>query len=803
MTLPLALILPFVAAPFIPILHRYMGRRVGLAVAVVPAVLVVYFLTFLGQVGAEGVAFSRPWIPLLDVNFSLALNGFSLLFALLITGIGTLVVLYAVQYFGAREDLGKFFAYIMLFMGAMLGVVMSDNLILFYMFWELTSVSSFLLIGFWHTSEDSRYGALKALLLTVFGGFAILAGVVLLYTYTGTFEFSEMLGQREALRFSGIYLPAAILLLLGALTKSAQVPFHIWLPGAMAAPTPVSAYLHSATMVKAGIFLVAKFSLLLGGTPFWYYTIAAFGAVTVLTGAALAIRQFDLKALLAFSTVSQLGLIMPMFALGTQDGALAGSAHILNHATFKGALFMLVGIIDHQTGTRDLRRLSGLRKTMPITSVLIAIAALSMAGVWPLNGFVSKEHIFLAMLDLPFGTNFWTWTFAALAVAGSMLTTVYCLILAHRITFGEPSKDLDVQPQDPPFAMLFGPVILAIFVVVLGIVPHVFEPSLYLAAAAAAHGGPVQVHLHNVPELGGPLYMSLIALSVGFLGYLGLDSLRKGIERLAPRIHANTVYELFLVAVDRVPNAFLRLHMTGFLRDYIVYIMAAATVLVGTPILTRGVLADLRLDFAPITFLEIAVCGMIVVTSLMVVFARRRLPAMIAMGTSGTLVAFLYVLLRAPDLALTQLMVEAVSAVLILLAFARLPAFGKEVVRSTHKTVNVLIAVGSGLLVTVLALIGNGGRLFPSISSYFVENSVLLGGGRNIVNVVLVDFRGFDTMGEITVLGIAGLSIFALIRLRRGAYGSKGGSESTRGSDEYLGEPLGRGEEVAGGGDVE
>lgn len=759
--------LPFILAPWVPALYRKAGRRVGFLVAVVPVSLFVYYLGFLGELGSEPVGFRLPWIPLLGVDLSFALDGFGLLFALLITGIGSLVVIYSTYYLGPREDLGKFYLYILIFMGAMLGVVTADNIVLLYIFWEITSVASFLLIGFWHTREESRWGALKAMMITVLGGFGILTAAVLLYVVGGSFELSALMENREAVLASPLYVPIVLLLLLGAFTKSAQAPFHIWLPGAMAAPTPVSAYLHSATMVKAGIFLVGRMAPLLGGTPLWYYTVSAVGAVTVFLGAFLAIRQTDLKALLAYSTVSQLGLIMPMFAAGTEVAALAGAAHILNHATFKGALFMLVGIIDHETHTRDLRRLGGLYKAMPVTAVLTGIAALSMAGVWPLNGFVSKELIFEAMLHPPFGPDVWTQAFAVLAVLGSAMTTIYCLILAHRINFGKPRYGDAEHPHDPPAGMLLGPVLLVGLVVLLGVYPYIAEGPIFNAAASGHMREEVHGHVHNVPVPGMPLAMSLIALGLGLWGYRHLESVRRAFDQVRPRVHANAVYDGILAGLDRLSRWMVRVHMTGLLRDYIAYILLVVFLGIGLAAAASGAAFDLRLDLAPMTFVEAVVIALIIAGAIAVAAFRHRLAAIVALSIVGLMVSFLYVQLRAPDLALTQLMVESISTVLILLAVRYLPPLPKEQDTARRKAADIALAAGAGALVAFLALMTNANRLFPSISQYFVENSKPLGGGSNIVNVILVDFRGVDTMGEITVLGIAALSVYALVTLRQ------------------------------------
>ncbi len=544
----------------------------------------------------------------------------------------------------------------------------------------------------------------------------------------------------------------------------------------MAAPSPVSAYLHSATMVKAGIFLIAKLSLLLGGTPLWYYTVAAFGSVTLLLGGVLALRQIDLKALLACSTVSQLGLIIPMFGMGTDLAALAGAAHIIHHATFKGALFMLVGIIDHETYTRRIDNLAELGRRMPITSVLIAIAALSMAGVWPLNGFVSKELIFEALLNPPFGPNGWTWSFAALAVLGSIATTAYSLVLAHRIIFGRVVRKNDPREgvrdneflqraHDPALPMLLAPALLVGLVVFLGIYPFPLERPLYQAAAGASLGYVPTTHLHTIPALGLPLLMSVVALGLGVLLYFRLGAIRSILARTRRSLSANAAYDAILQILHGSSERLERAHMTGFLRDYVLFTAGAFVLLIGYSV-ARALYAGIRLDLAPVTPWEFGIAVAIIVSAIVAVLFNQRLSALIALGSVGALIALLFVMWHAPDLALTQLMVEAISTVLILLSFAYLPQVRREVTPPRYRAINIAISAGFGLMVSLVAAVSLGNVYFESISQYFVENSLTLGGGTNIVNVILVDFRGFDTLGEITVLSIAALGIRSLVRLR-------------------------------------
>lgn len=507
-----AVLLPFLAAFIAPLLHRGLGRvHTGWFILLVPISLFVLFINELGAV-TEGTTtrLTMPWVPSLGLSFTVYVDGLSLLFSLLITGIGSLVVLYSIYYLDKhKEALGSFYTYLLLFMGAMLGVVLSDNLIVLYMFWEMTSLSSFLLISYWHHKDRSLYGAMKSMLITVFGGLAMLAGFVLLYLMSGTFSIREIVDQVGTFTDHALFLPAMLLVLLGALTKSAQFPFHIWLPDAMAAPTPVSAYLHSATMVKAGIYLVARLSPVFAGQAEWFWIIGGVGMVTLFWGSFNAIRQTDLKGILAYSTISQLGLIMSLIGIGSAALAYTDEAesllythaiaaavfHLINHATFKGALFMMVGIVDHETGTRDIRKLGGLMTLMPISFTIAVIGTFSMAGLPPFNGFLSKEMFFTgalqaAKLDV-FHAETWGVLFPIIAWVASVLTFVYSMIIVFRTFRGKAKlEQLEKKPHEAPLGMLLSPLILGSLVLVFFFFPNI--PGYYLVEPAVAA---IQPHL--------------------------------------------------------------------------------------------------------------------------------------------------------------------------------------------------------------------------------------------------------------------------------------------------------------------
>lgn len=772
----LAILLPFIAAFLIPLLSPVFQRKLGYPVAIIPAALFFYFLSFLPQILAGNpVIIDYQWVPQMGIDFSIYLDGLALLFALIITGIGFFVVAYSIAYLGKDEHLANFYNFILLFMGSMVGVVTTGNLLVMYIFWELTSVSSFLLIGFWFHKEESRYGALKSMLITVSGGLAMLAGFIFLYLMTGTFNIREIIAQSTQIVSHPYYLPALILVLIGAFTKSAQFPFHIWLPNAMEAPTPVSAYLHSATMVKAGLYLLARLTPALGGTQEWFLLVSGVGLFTLCYGSFMAVRQTDLKALLAFSTISQLGLITALFGFSTKLALAAAFFHIFNHSTFKGALFMVVGIVDHETGTRDIRRLGGLRHYMPVTAVVIGIAAFSMAGIPLLSGFFSKELFFASSLALNKGA-FVQWLFPLMAVFGSMFTFIYSMMLVFNV-FGGKTKKTKTIPEGDPWGMLWPPLILASINILVGFFPHKTEAVFgklvavgpYQATAAPALGE--QIVNWNGVSL--PLMMSAIVIVAGLLLFQRQKKVVAFVDGVQNhRINLNVLYDKSLVWLNDSATWLTAKQMTGFLRDYLVFIMLWFILSVGGTLLYKGGLNLSTLNLSPVGPYELILALLLIGAAFGVVLLPTRLAAILSLSSAGAVMFLFWVNLRAPDLALTQLIVETVSTVLFLLAFAHLPELKKEVISKSQKYINMIIAGTSGLLITLLMLSGNATRFYEPIANYYLEQSLPLGGGHNVVNVVLVDFRGFDTMGEITVIAIASLAVYALIKLRPGKRGN-------------------------------
>lgn len=788
-----AILIPFLLAVLVPLVKRFPRLHAGWAVLPVPTALFVYFLMQIrGVQSGENTVASVAWMPSLGINITLVLDGLSLLFALLITGMGALVVLYSIYYLEKRmESIRNFYMYLLMFMGAMLGVVLSDNLMVLYGFWELTSITSFLLIAFWHRRERSRYGALKSMLITVFGGLAMFAGFNLLYVMSGTYSIREITLQAGQLSLEPTFIPAMLLILLGAFTKSAQFPFHIWLPDAMEAPTPVSAYLHSATMVKAGLYLVARLSPVFSGQSEWFWLVSVCGLVTLLYGSFKAIKQTDLKAMLAFSTVSQLGLIMCLLGLGSASAFFSGTGesvfyamataaavfHLINHAVFKGTLFMVVGIVDHETNTRDLRKLGGLMSLMPVTFSVALIGAFSMAGLPPFSGFLSKEMFFTAVLNIRemnvWSTQSWLLLFPVLAWTASVLTFVYSMILVFRTFTGklQPEK-LEKIPHEAPLGLLFSPVALVSLAVLFAFFPDLLSSSLIEPAVAAIQYGhlPPEESLHVsihfwhgwTPEI----FMTFGVIAAGTLLYRGYSRLRILDREWSGRDSLNRIYDLSIRVLEGGSARFTNRYMTGSNRHYLLYIFGFIIIALGSTLLgAQGITLGMA-DYAPVSMYEVAVVAVMLAAAFAVPFAKSRVNAILFTGAVGYMVTLLFVIFRAPDLALTQMIVETVSVILFLLCFKYLPKLKREKEKASFKWLNLIAAVGVGLTMTLIALAAMGSSPFAPISEFFLKESYSLAGGKNVVNVILVDFRGFDTLFEIMVLGIASLGIYALVHLR-------------------------------------
>ncbi|WP_159887815.1 Na+/H+ antiporter subunit A [Paenibacillus puerhi] len=787
--LHLAILLPFLAVPFIPLLSKYVHRiHTGWFVMSIPLLLLIFFAGYYPvQHPIEPLVQSVPWIPFLDIHFAIYMDSLSLMFVLLITGIGVLVVFYSIFYMSKeREKLHLFYAYLMLFMGAMLGSVLSDNLLVLYAFWELTSVSSFLLIAFWYHRKKSRYGAQKSMFITMTGGFSMLLGFIILYAASGTLSIREIIAAGEQVSQHSLFLPAMFLILLGAFTKSAQFPFHIWLPDAMEAPTPISAYLHSATMVKAGVYLVARLTPIFGGHQEWFWTITIVGLITLISGSLLAIRQSDLKALLAFSTISQLGLIMTLLGIGSlalniefrdssllfAGAALAAIFHLINHSIFKGCLFMMIGILDHETGTRDIRRLGGLIHVMPVSFTLTMIGAFSMAGLPPFSGFLSKEMFFTGVLTASRTLDGWFFLIPIIAWVASIFTFVYCMILIFKVFTGPyQPKPQERELHEAPLGMLISPMILAVLVILLFFFPNVIASSLLVPTVQAilpqafVNGEEWHVHISAWHGFNTELLMTIGIVVLGTVLYRYLTQFRNIYESVPFRFSLNQAYDQGLAGMERIAGILTRFYMTGSTTHYLSYLFVFLIVMAGGSLfLTDGFELDLS-NNAPIELYEYMLGFTMVGAAVYILFTKSRLISIIAVSIIGYIVSLLFVIFRAPDLALTQLVVETISTTLFLLCFYFLPKVSKHVTTVKFRLTNAVIAIGVGLVLTLIGLSTQEHHLFPRIAEYY-KDSYTLAGARNMVNAILVDFRAFDTMLEIVVLFTAGVGIYTLIKLR-------------------------------------
>ncbi len=763
MSLFLIVVLPFIGA-FLPGIMNAAGRAACAGVTfMVSFAAFVGLLTNLPAILAGEVVTARlEWMPALGLNVTLMLDGLGFFFAFLILGIGLLIIAYGRHYLGRDDHMGEFFTYLLLFQGAMVGIVLSDNILLLLVFWELTSLSSFLLIGYWKHLPEGRQGARMALTVTGMGGLAMIGGMLILGQIVGSYDLSVILQNRELIQADPLYVPALILILLGCFTKSAQFPFHFWLPHAMAAPTPVSAYLHSATMVKAGIFLMARMWPVLSGTPEWFAIVTTAGLVTMVLGAVIALFKHDLKALLAFSTVSHLGLITMLLGTGTAFGAMAAVFHILNHATFKAALFMSAGIVDHEAHTRDIRRLGGLRTLMPVVFTIATLAALSMAGIPLLNGFLSKEMMLEEAAHTKlFGSYYLV---PVMATIGSLFSAAYCFRFIGHTFLGPVRDDYPHKPHDPNPGLWLPPAILVVLVVTIGVAPFLAEHFVKLVTAALL-GTAAEVpdaHLKIWHGLVPALYMSIIAV----LGGLLLMGVFKPLLRLwetTPRPEAKVIFESIVEMAAKVARGMiLTVHNGAFTR----YAAIAASTIIAAGYLawTTGTTLEPTREMQPAGEVLIAGWMMLVAATVgLVVLHRDRFLALILIGIVGLMVSIGFVFLSAPDLAMTQFTVEVVTIILMLLALNFLP--NRTPVESSPlrhvRDAGVAIAGGIGTFALTYHYLLRDAVTTP-ISEFHLANSYKGGGGTNVVNVILVDFRGFDTYGEIIVLSIAALLIYAL-----------------------------------------
>ncbi len=760
MDVALIVLLPFLGACVPPLTARS-GRNV--CAGATASVTFIALLLLLARAPAvyrgETVIWGVPWIPQIGLSFSFFIDGLGLFFAALILGIGLLIILYARFYLSREDPIGKFYAYLLLFQGAMVGIVLSDNVLLLIVFWELTSLSSFLLIGYWSNLPQARQGARMALVVTGGGGLALIGGMLILGNIAGSYELTEILARGDLVKASALYVPALLLVLTAAFTKSAQFPFHFWLPHAMSAPTPVSAYLHSATMVKAGIFLLARLWPVLAGTDSWFLIVAPVGLATTLIAAWIALFKDDLKAILAYSTVSQLGILTALLGLGTTAAAVIAVFHILNHATFKAALFLSAGAIDHEVGTRHIHRLGGLATLMPIVTTLSLIAAAAMAGIPLSSGFLSKEMA----LEEAWRTGYdgVGWLFPMLATVAALLSAAYSFRFAIRTFLGPARRDYPHQPHDPPAGLWLPIAMLVVPIIAIGIAPQTVAGAIVEHTARAVVGGaPPSFE----PALWHGFSAALVMSAVGLLGGVILFAAYGPVNALRlvlPRPDAKQIHDAVVGAAVAAARRLIDTTHDGSLARY-VGITLVAILVVGVAGFVGGTYeAGTRATLPPSLPAVTAWFALVAASAAVLIRHRDRLLSLVLTSVVGLIVSLAFMQFSAPDLALTQITVDVVTTILLLLALNLLPRTSEEPparARWLHAAVAALAGTGiGGLSYAVMT------RNFETISGYYLAEAKPGGGGSNVVNVILVNFRGFDTFGEIIVLGIAAVAIFALL----------------------------------------
>ena len=746
---------------------KFKSAPLNWVLSLIPLSLAIFFATLLPEIAAgESVRWQLNWVPSLNIYASVYIDGLAILLALLITGVGTLILIYAGGYLYGDKNLTRFNVIILIFMTAMLGVVLSDNLILLFIFWELTSISSYMLIGYKHKDPVARASATQALLVTGSGGLALLAGLILLGTAGGSWELSELVGQSDQIVDSALYVPALVLVLLGAFTKSAQFPFHFWLPNAMAAPTPVSAYLHSATMVKAGVYLLARLTPIMGSTDVWQTTLITVGATTALMSGWLAWQQLDLKRIMAFSTVSALGTLVYLIGIGTKLAFEAMALFLLVHSLYKGALFMSAGAIDHETGTRDISRLGGLARLMPITLVAVLLASLSQAGIPPLLGFISKELTYETTLE---AAN--SGLLTTLAVLINVFLVFASAIILVRPFFSRTKPEAE-HIHEAPVSMWLGPIVLGSLALTFALFPTLIDGPLIGPTATVMYGNVVEVDLHLFPStITTPFILSIVTIASGiglFLlyswGQRPVKAITAAQQRLVDAVGAESWYYRLLDGLLGGAGRITLLLQNGYLRYYLITIFLFLTVVVGWTLWYLDGFAWPESTLS-LQLFEIIILAMVLGGTIVAVRVRSRLFAIASLGFVGYGMALLFIFYGAPDLAMTQFAIETLTVVLFVLVLYRLPHFSLLTSKAVQRR-DTVIAVTFGVLMTLLVIAATSVSPDLPISEYFIEMSGPKGKGNNIVNVILVDFRGLDTMVEITVLSVAALGVYALLRLR-------------------------------------
>jgi multicomponent Na+:H+ antiporter subunit A len=744
---------PFVVALLAPWFVRHRPRHAAF-LAVLPAFLALVLASEMrGAMSRGGRLVETTWAPSLGLSLSFNFDGLGLLFAILITGIGALIVLYASRYLEHHPQIGRFYASLFAFMGAMLGVVLSDNVLTLFVFWELTGFTSYLLIGFEHERPGARRAALQALIVTGAGGLALLAAGVLLMNGADTTSIAAMAAAKTSIAASPLYPAIVALVLLAAFTKSAQVPFHFWLPNAMEAPTPVSAYLHSATMVKAGVYLIARMTPVVGGTPLWTTIVMVAGAATTVVGAYRAVQESDLKRILAYSTLSALGVLTMLLGVGTRGAIVAALVYLVAHATYKGALFLVAGAIDHETGTRDVSVLAGLHRRMPLTALAGGVAAISMAGVPLTLGFIGKDSAYEALLHADHG---FPWLLSLTVVASILLGVAG--LLAGVVPFrGEERPGVDAH--EPAWPLWLPPIVLAAAGLIAGLVPSLLDP-VFATAAGPVAGASVDVSLSLWHGVTTPLLLSALTLAAIALLYVMRDSVRG--RTWVPRVGAEQAYDAMLAGLDAISRVIAPALHSASLRTYVMVIVLAAFVVGATALAGDSALGAAAARTA-VTVHDVLLIIVVIAGAIATTMARSPMAAVLSLGAVGYGVATMFLSFGAPDLAMTQFSVETLTVLIYVLVFRHFRGFGLLSPRLTRVR-DALVAAGIGIVIGGLVLSVATTETGARLRQYFAEFGPTLGHGRNIVNVILVDFRAFDTLGEITVLATAAIGVRGLLR---------------------------------------
>lgn len=752
----------FLAAIIAPLIHKIVPKYSGFILSLVPIYIFAHLLSFVNPISnGEAIVLQYTWFPSLNVNIGFLIDGLSLSFALIVSGVGAIIVLYASSYLKGHIKLSKFYAYLLFFMTAMLGVVLSDNIFSLFIFWELTSISSYLLIGFNHETERSRYASLQALLVTGGGGLAMLAGLIILGYVGGSYSITELLNSSELITSHYLYLPIIILVLLGAFTKSAQWPFHFWLPNAMEAPTPVSAYLHSATMVKAGVFLIARLNPVLSGPEVWHITLMSFGAITMLMSAAMAIGQNDLKRILAYTTVSALGIMVFLLGMGGKYATTAAITFLIVHSLYKGGLFLVAGAIDHETGTRDIRYLSGLRKYLPFITIGAVLAAFSYSGIPPFFGFIAKELIYEGATLYHINPILLT----SVTVLTNMFLVATAIMVGIKPFFGK-YIETPKKPHPAPILLWFGPVLLGLLGLTFGIFPSIISVNLICPGVSAVclekSASLTLWHGFNFV-----LLLSFITL-IGGIGIYYYSNRIKNYQNFFNKLAGfgpEVIYQKLLAGFINYSTIQTNTIQNGKLKSYFYYILIFFFGLIIFTVIKKGIISWFAIDLTDVYFYEFLIVFIMIASAFLAIISKNVLGSVAALGVVGFGIAMLFAFLSAPDLALTQFSIETLTVILLVLVAYKIPKFQKYSTEGT-KIKDAILSIASGLTVTVVLLIVLNNPSETKISDYFLENSYLLAHGRNVVNVILVDFRALDTMGEIVVLALAAIGVYTLLKFR-------------------------------------